>query len=90
MLVLSRKQTETIKIGDSITITVVKSNGPVRLGVEAPPDVRVVRSELDNRGGGSSTNAPASPDVKGFASPEQARQAMDEADQHFLDDTTPA
>jgi carbon storage regulator len=48
MLVLSRKQTERIKLGDSIIVTVVRVSGDkVRLGIEAPPDVVVLRDELD-------------------------------------------
>jgi len=46
MLVLSRKRNETIRIGDDITITVVRI-GPnsVRIGIEAPPEVKVVRDD---------------------------------------------
>ena len=47
MLVLSRKAEEKIHIGDDIVITVVSlANGKVRLGIEAPPDVHILRSEL--------------------------------------------
>lgn len=47
MLVLSRKLNESIQIGDNIVITVVQNRaGKVRLGVKAPRDVNVVRSEL--------------------------------------------
>ena len=47
MLVLSRKQTERIRLGDSIVVTVVRVSGDkVRLGIEAPPDVVVLRDEL--------------------------------------------
>lgn len=47
MLVLSRKVGERILIGDKITITVVKiGHGGVRVGVEAPPEMAVVREEL--------------------------------------------
>ena len=47
MLVLSRKLNERILIGDSIVLTVVKiQGGNVRLGIEAPADVDVVRHEL--------------------------------------------
>lgn len=47
MLVLSRKPQEKIHIGDDIVITVVSlANGKVRLGIEAPRDVAVHRSEL--------------------------------------------
>ena len=47
MLVLTRKLMEKLVIGDNICITVVRiEGGQVRLGIEAPPDVRIVRSEL--------------------------------------------
>jgi carbon storage regulator len=47
MLVLTRKYQEKIRIGDNITITVLRTKGKaVRLGIEAPADVPVVRGEL--------------------------------------------
>ena len=47
MLVLSRKIGEKILIGDKIVVTVVKiGQGGVRLGVEAPTELAVVRDEL--------------------------------------------
>ena len=47
MLVLSRKIGERILIGDKIAVTVVKiGHGGVRIGVEAPPEMAVVREEL--------------------------------------------
>jgi carbon storage regulator len=47
MLVLSRKCNETIVIGDNIHIKVVGIGGnQVRLGIEAPSDVRIMRDEL--------------------------------------------
>lgn len=47
MLVLTRKTQEEILIGDSIRISIVRIKGnTVRLGIEAPRDVRVVRAEL--------------------------------------------
>lgn len=47
MLVLTRKEGEQIKIGENITLTVVRVSGnKVRLGIDAPPDVLVVRTEL--------------------------------------------
>ena len=47
MLVLTRKQNEKVRIGDSITITVLRMKGKaVRLGIEAPQDVNVIRGEL--------------------------------------------
>ena len=50
MLVLSRKVGERILIGDNISVTVVRiTGGGVRLGVEAPPDMAVIRQELKDR-----------------------------------------
>ena len=47
MLVLSRKVGERIWIGDDISITVVRiTGGGVRLGIEAPSEMPVVREEL--------------------------------------------
>lgn len=47
MLVLTRKVQEQIKVGDNITITIIRVKGQsVRVGIEAPRDVRVMRSEL--------------------------------------------
>lgn len=46
MLVLSRKPGESIQIGDNITITVVKTGPNVRIGIDAPKDVIVLRKEL--------------------------------------------
>ena len=47
MLVLSRKVGETILINDAIRVTVVQAaNGRIRLGIDAPPEVRVLRDEL--------------------------------------------
>jgi carbon storage regulator len=48
MLVLSRKERQRIKLGDSIVVTVVRVAGDkVRLGIEAPADILVLRDELD-------------------------------------------
>jgi len=48
MLVLSRKQNERIRVGDSVVVTVVRVSGDkVRIGIEAPPHVRVLRDELE-------------------------------------------
>ncbi len=48
MLVLSRKQSQRIKLGDSIVVTVVRVSGDkVRLGIEAPSDLLILRDELE-------------------------------------------
>ncbi len=47
MLVLTRKLMEKLYIGDNICVTVVRvDGGQVRLGIEAPREVSVVRAEL--------------------------------------------
>ena len=49
MLVLSRKVGERIRIGDGVVVTVVRvTGGGVRLGIEAPAEMPVVREELYN------------------------------------------
>jgi carbon storage regulator len=51
MLVLSRKQNERIRVGESVVVTVVRVNGDkVRIGIEAPTDMRVLRDELEETG----------------------------------------
>jgi carbon storage regulator len=50
MLVLSRKVGERVLIGDRVAITIVRINGnAVRLGIDAPPEMVVVREELSQR-----------------------------------------
>ena len=50
MLVLSGKVGERIWIGDDIAVTVVRiTGGGVRLGIEAPAELPVVREELKAR-----------------------------------------
>lgn len=47
MLVLTRKSGQSIVIGDDIEVTVLSSNGAkVRLGIQAPADVPVHRTEI--------------------------------------------
>ena len=47
MLVLSRKVGEKVVIDGCITVTVVAVDGnKVRLGITAPPDVRIDREEI--------------------------------------------
>ncbi len=61
MLVLSRRESERIKLGDSIVVTVVKVAGDrVRLGIEAPTDVLVLRGELERHPRETPTALPAS------------------------------
>lgn len=50
MLVLSRRENEWIKIGESVTVTVVRLGADkVRIGIEAPSNVLILRGELEQR-----------------------------------------
>ncbi|MCM3756435.1 carbon storage regulator CsrA [Sporosarcina aquimarina] len=47
MLVLSRKPNESIKIGDTIELKIIEIKGEtVRIGIEAPKSVEILRGEL--------------------------------------------
>ena len=66
MLVLTRKLQEQILIGDNIKITILRVKGQnVRIGIEAPREIRVVRGELPpekvtiDRGDQSQSSEPA-------------------------------
>jgi carbon storage regulator len=49
MLILSRKANEKIMIGDDISITIMEIRGDqIRVGVEAPKNVKVYRQEVFN------------------------------------------
>lgn len=48
MLVLSRKVGEVITIDDRISVEIVKcAGGRVKIGITAPPEVRIQRGELE-------------------------------------------
>ncbi len=52
MLILTQGRGDTILIGDSIKITTVyidKASGKIRLGIEAPDDVPILRQEVADR-----------------------------------------
>jgi carbon storage regulator len=71
MLVLSRKETQRIRLGDSIVVTIVKISGDkVRVGIEAPADVLVLRDELEARS--DADRAAAATAVPGAAFPAAA------------------
>ena len=58
MLVLTRKVGERIRVGDVVVITVVRIKGTaVRLGVQAPAHLTVVRQELAERAAGQTDGA---------------------------------
>ena len=50
MLVITRRPKELLKIGDNITITVLRTTDyQVYIGIEAPPDVKIWRNEIYER-----------------------------------------
>ena len=47
MLIISRRKEETIQIGEEIVIKVLKIGASVvKIGIEAPPDCKILRGEL--------------------------------------------
>ncbi len=47
MLVLSRKKGQTIRIGEEILVKIIEiKGGIIRVGIEAPTEVPILRSEL--------------------------------------------
>jgi carbon storage regulator len=61
MLVLTRKPKQQIQIGPNITITILQVKGQsVRVGIEAPKNVCVLRTELAEKMADESTNATVS------------------------------
>lgn len=50
MLVLGRKENQSIIIGDNIRITIIgRSGSSIRIGIQAPSDVKVIRAELERQ-----------------------------------------
>ena len=50
MLVLTRKSGESIMIGEDITITILENkDGRIRIGIEAPPEKKIFRTEVYER-----------------------------------------
>ncbi|WML54750.1 carbon storage regulator CsrA [Neobacillus sp. PS3-12] len=65
MLVLTRKNGETIKIGDDIEITIISAkNDQVKIGIKAPKNIEVFRKELYEQI--QSENQEASKDISGL------------------------
>ena len=47
MLVLTRKDSETIRVGDAVVHVLRSRTGKVSLGVEAPANIKILRGELE-------------------------------------------
>ncbi|MBP5402856.1 MAG: carbon storage regulator CsrA [Treponema sp.] len=67
MLILSRKIDEKIKIGEDITLTIIEIRGDqVKIGVEAPKNVKVFRQEVFNAIQSENKLASEIPDTAGI------------------------
>jgi len=67
MLILSRKTDEKIKIGEDITLTIIEIRGDqVKIGVEAPKNVKVFRQEVFNAIKNENKSAAEIPNVAGI------------------------
>jgi carbon storage regulator len=77
MLNLTRFPTESIQIGDHITVTILGVNGnQVRLGIDAPKDVAVLREEVRERMAGQQSGVAESRAVEqARAAPQAGRSA---------------
>jgi carbon storage regulator CsrA len=74
MLVLSRKVGEKIVLGDNVTIVINRIAGHrVSIGIVAPREMRVVRSEL-----GARDEAARQPVVNGFSDPVYAEVPVED------------
>ena len=50
MLVLTRHLNQSLQVGEAITLKILSiNNGNIRFGIEAPPDVLILREELVDR-----------------------------------------
>jgi carbon storage regulator len=62
MLILTRRPGESIQVGNDIEISVLEIRGnQVRLGISAPPEVLVLRSELIDASRAQDSERPVSP-----------------------------
>ena len=77
MLVLSRKTNESIVIGNNITVQILKIKGnTIRLGITAPRDVPVRRSELPTGPTTATPNVSAKADSHNVSSDDDGGDEM--------------
>lgn len=82
MLILSRRSSESIIVGDEVTITILSVKGKqVRIGIDAPPHIGVHREEIyqkiQDQDSNDSTGNTDNDDEGGEAAPEQAHDEPD-------------
>lgn len=82
MLILTRKRDDSIKIGDDIVIRVMRTGrGSVKIGIEAPASVRIVRGELNEFGEIAGAAEPADQHDRG-AHDDATHDAADHSEDH--------
>lgn len=78
MLVLARKCQQQIQIGENITITVLRVKGnSVRLGIDAPSQIRVTRGELEVLAAEDSVATKGSSSHRRTTGPPQSDERLD-------------
>ena len=80
MLVLTRRAGESVMIGDDVVITVLEARGDViRIGIQAPRDVRVHREEVYRELQAANREAASPPDEAVEALTRMLRPASDDS-----------
>lgn len=76
MLVLSRKEGEKLVIGDNVTVEVVRISGNrITLGIAAPKEIKVLRSELKK----DTKQTPAKQQIAAESSEALTAEALEQA-----------
>jgi carbon storage regulator CsrA len=79
MLVLTRKPNQSVRIGESITVNIVRIRGnTVQLGIQAPKDVGILRTEIIDR-------QSAEPGAAAEPKTEESAASDDENELHYLE-----
>jgi len=84
MLVLSRRQGQTIRIGNQIILTVQRAHGSCKLAIDAPPQISIVRDDVRSNQPRATapTAAPRKSVDAGDLHSLQHWQGIDESDPH--------
>ena len=89
MLVLTRKAKEEIRIGNDITVTIVRVKGQsVRIGINAPSHVHIMRSELGDKNGNDEIN-PVSTKPESKLEPTRSKTVPKKAEARNLASNSP-
>lgn len=89
MLVLTRRRAESIKIGNDVVIKVIQTGrGMVRLGIDAPAHIRVLRGELAEFSDNLTAVSSVEPDGHDADSESEVQSDPDSEDASLIDFTT--